>query len=85
MSRLAVIENTLVAAWLGAAVLVAAVVAPAAFRVLPTRSLAGAVVGQVLPVIFASGFLIAIIAMGLEARMTRFARTTPRVPCGARS
>ena len=72
MSRLAAIENTLVAAWLGAAILVAAVVAPAAFRVLPTRTLAGALVGQVLPVIFAGGLLIAIVALGLEARMTRY-------------
>jgi hypothetical protein len=45
----------LLAAWLGAAVLVAAVVAPAAFAVLPSRTLAGALVGRVLPVIFWSG------------------------------
>lgn len=48
---------TLVAlsAWLGAAVLVAAVVAPAAFAVLPSRMLAGALVGRVLPALFWSG------------------------------
>jgi hypothetical protein len=45
----------LLAAWLGAALLVAAVVAPAAFAVLPTRTLAGALVGRVLPAIFWSG------------------------------
>ena len=72
MSRLAAIENSLIAAWLGAAILVAAVVAPAAFRILPSRTLAGALVGQVLPVIFAGGLFIAIIALGLEARMTRY-------------
>jgi uncharacterized membrane protein len=33
------------AAWIGAALLVATVVAPAAFAVLPSRALAGAVVG----------------------------------------
>ena len=47
----------LLAAWIGAAALVAAVVAPAAFSVLPTRALAGALVGRVLPVIFWTGLL----------------------------
>ena len=51
------------AAWIGAAALVAAVVAPAAFAVLPTRALAGALVGRVLPVIFVSG----IVATGAAA------------------
>jgi hypothetical protein len=48
----------LLAVWLGAAVLVAAVVAPAAFAVLPTRTLAGALVGRVLPVVFWCGLVI---------------------------
>jgi hypothetical protein len=43
------------AAWLGAAGLFAAVVAPAAFRVLPSRALAGALAGSILPVLFWSG------------------------------
>jgi hypothetical protein len=77
MSRLAAIEIILLAAWLGAALLVAAVVAPAAFRVLPSRALAGAVVGPILTAIFASGLLIAIIALGLEARATRFTLRFP--------
>ena len=41
--------------WLGAAVLFVVVVAPAAFAVLPTRALAGLVVGRVLPALFWSG------------------------------
>jgi len=45
----------ILALWIGAAALAAAVVAPAAFAVLPTRALAGALVGRVLPVIFVSG------------------------------
>jgi hypothetical protein len=45
----------LLALWLGAALLTAAVVAPAAFAVLPTRALAGALVGRVLPVVFVGG------------------------------
>jgi hypothetical protein len=47
--------TALLALWLGAALLTAAVVAPAAFAVLPTRALAGALVGRVLPVIFVGG------------------------------
>ena len=49
-------------AWLGAAILVAGVVAPAAFAVLPTRSLAGALVGRVLPVVFYCGAAVGLIA-----------------------
>lgn len=48
------------AVWLGAAALVAGVVAPAAFAVLPTRTLAGALVGRVLPAIFWSGMVLAV-------------------------
>lgn len=68
MTRSAALGLILLASWLGAAVLVAAVVAPAAFRVLPSRTLAGALVGEVLPVIFLSGLVIAAIAVALEAR-----------------
>jgi hypothetical protein len=45
----------LLAAWLGAGMLLAAVVAPAAFAVLPSRTLAGALVGRVLPTVFIAG------------------------------
>lgn len=48
------------AAWLGAALLTAAVVAPAAFDVLPARALAGDLVGRVLPVLFYGGALAAV-------------------------
>ena len=48
-----------VAAWLGAALLTAAVVAPAAFAVLPSRALAGALVGRILPVLFLAGAALA--------------------------
>ena len=49
-------------AWLGGALLVATVVAPAAFAVLPTRTLAGALVGRVLPVLFYSGAVLGVLA-----------------------
>jgi hypothetical protein len=56
----------LVAMWLGAALLVSGAVAPAAFQVLPSRALAGAVVGRVLPVVFVSGIAIAaVVAFGV--------------------
>ena len=59
----------LLAAWLGAALIVAAVVAPAAFDVLPTRTLAGALVGRVLPVLFWSGLCIGLLSTWLCARL----------------
>jgi hypothetical protein len=52
----------LLSVWLGAAIVVAAVVAPAAFAVLPTRTLAGALVGRVLPSLFWSGAIVGIVA-----------------------
>jgi uncharacterized protein DUF4149 len=55
----------LLAAWLGAAFVVAAVVAPAAFDVLPTRALAGALVGRVLPVLFWSGMIVGALVLWL--------------------
>lgn len=53
--RVAAGQVVLLAAWLGAVVLFGAVVAPAAFATLPSRALAGAVVGRVLPALFISG------------------------------
>ena len=66
----------LLAAWLGAGLLVAAVVAPAAFAVLPSRTLAGALVGRVLPVVFGAG-----IAIGFSTA----AFTWPISPRGGRT
>lgn len=56
----------LLAAWLGAALVVALAVAPAAFAVLPTRSLAGALVGRVLPVVFWSGMIVGLLVAALS-------------------
>jgi hypothetical protein len=58
----------LLAAWLGAGVLFAAVVAPAAFAVLPSRSLAGALVGRVLPVLFIAGIIVALAGLWLDEK-----------------
>jgi len=65
-ARVAVI--VLLAAWLGATIIVGAVVAPAAFAVLPSRTLAGAVVGRVLPALFWSGAVIGIFAAVMARR-----------------
>jgi hypothetical protein len=51
------------AVWLGAALLLAAVVAPAAFAVLPSRTVAGALVGHVLPTVFIAGCIAAVIIL----------------------
>ena len=56
----------LLAAWLGAAALAAAVVAPAAFAVLPSRAIAGALVGRVLPPLFLAGLVVGVLASGLQ-------------------
>ncbi len=45
--------------WLGAALVTVAVVAPRAFAVLPSRTMAGTMVGAVLPVVFLSGLVVA--------------------------
>ena len=65
------VELTVLALWLGAAILVAAVVAPAAFAVLPSRSLAGSLIGRVLPAVFISGIVAAIIAAACEMTVSR--------------
>lgn len=57
----------LLALWGGAALIVITTVAPAAFRVLPTRALAGALVGQVLPVLFIAGIAIGAASFVLAA------------------
>ena len=66
MSRAGVV-SILLSAWLGAAVLVTTVVAPAAFAVLPSRTLAGALVGRVLPVLFIAGLVVALASLSLES------------------
>ncbi len=70
-----VLEVIVLALWLGAGIVVSAVVAPAAFAVLPTRTLAGALVGRVLPVIFLSGIVVGalVIAFARKSRARRVA------------
>ena len=60
--------------WLGGVFVVGAIVAPAAFAVLPTRTLAGTLVGQVLPTLFWSGAAVGVLVAVL-ARTDASART----------
>ena len=63
----AIMSLSMLSLWGGGALIVAVAVAPAAFRVLPTRALAGALVGQVLPVVFIAGLVIGTLAFVLTA------------------
>lgn len=65
-SALAISTIALLSAWLGGALVVAFVVAPAAFSVLPSRTLAGALVGRVLPVIFWAGIAVGLFAAAIS-------------------
>lgn len=87
MNRAGVVA-LLLAAWLGAGVLFAAVVAPAAFAVLPSRTLAGALVGRVLPVLFIAGIVVALAGLWLDRahagrlpRVRRVALVVAAVSC----
>lgn len=78
------------AMWLGASTLLGASVAPAAFAALPSPGLAGAVVGRVLPVVFVSGLVLAIVVgvLGLGDATTgqgplRTAAAVWALACGA--
>jgi len=67
--------------WLGAALLFVAVVAPAAFAALPTRTLAGALVGAVLPPLFYAGIAVGV-ALVAFAAFTNHGRLVTRATVG---
>lgn len=84
------VGSILLSAWLGASALFATVVAPAAFAVLPSRALAGALVGQVLPTLFVTGMIVALVGVvldraqvGIGIRVRRTALVVVAVACGA--
>jgi hypothetical protein len=58
------VSAVMLAAWLGASLYFTVVVTRAAFAVLPSRTLAGALVGQTLPVLFDTGMLIGVVLLG---------------------
>ena len=57
------------AAWLGAAVFFAAAVAPAAFRALPSRAIAGTLVARTLPVLLLSGIVAGALSAALAGSL----------------
>ena len=82
-ARAATAQLVLCASWLGASLLLAAIVAPAAFAVLPSRALAGDMVGRVLPVVFWWGILV-YVAISLLGRWTdATSRWKPRLLAAA--
>jgi Domain of unknown function (DUF4149) len=68
---LAFVESCLLMLWLGAALFFAAVVAPVAFAVAPAPSFAGALVGRLLPPLFASGVVVALAIVATQLRWPR--------------
>jgi len=62
-----VVELVALSFWLGAALLFAAVVAPALFAVLPSRTMSGEVVGRVLPVLLYAGVVVSFVVGLIEA------------------
>ena len=58
--------SLLAALWLGAALLTITVVAPGAFAVLPTRAMAGEMVGYVLPIVFWGAMAVPALVLGID-------------------
>lgn len=73
--------TALVMFWLGAAVLFIAVVAPAAFAVLPSRTMAGLVIGRVLPVLFWSGATVGAVVLVMTSGWPRAAALIMILAC----
>ena len=73
----------LLSAWFGAALFFSAAAAPALFRVLPSRTLAGAVVGRTLPVVLVSGTVVGVIVALLAWRATLSSRVRMTVALSA--
>lgn len=57
------VRLVLVAVWLGAAVFFSFAVAPSAFAVLPSRELAGAIVGRTLSIVNTGGFVVSLLLL----------------------
>ena len=80
----ALTQIVLLALWIGAAAFFAAVVAPASFAVLPTRELAGALVGRALPVLFLLGITTGLLVLAVEGGgVGRRRRTARRIAAAA--
>jgi hypothetical protein len=76
------VSALLLAAWIGATLYFSAVVTRAAFAVLPSRTMAGALVGQTLPVLFDTGMLVGVILVGAALLSPRGAARTASLAGG---
>jgi len=61
-----VVQVGVLALWLGAAALLSTAVAPALFAAIPSRTLAGAVVGRILPPVFFAGMTVGVLVLALQ-------------------
>ena len=75
-------ETVLLALWLGAGLFFAAVVAPAAFAVLPGPELAGALVRRSLAPLFVSGIVVGVAVLVLDLRRGRSGSRLRRAAAG---
>ncbi len=80
--NIVVVENAALALWLGASVFFSAAVTPALFAVLPTRTLAGIVVGRVMPSLLFAGLTIGTLVAALELLASGGAFSRARFACG---
>lgn len=78
----ALVQTIVLALWLGAALFFVAVVAPAVFAAVPTRAVAGAIVGRVLPTLFFAGVLAGLVVMLVEWRVSQRFAVTGRMVAG---
>jgi Domain of unknown function (DUF4149) len=78
-----VLALVLASLWIGASLLLALSVAPAAFGTLPSHELAGAVVGQVLRPVFVSGLVGGLIVAGADLQGGSPMGRRARVACAA--
>jgi hypothetical protein len=76
------IQIVLLSLWLGAATFFSFAVAPALFATLPSRTMAGAVVGRTLPIVFYLGLTVGGIVIALQASSDRGALRDVRALCG---
>jgi hypothetical protein len=76
------VQLVTLALWIGAGAFFSFAVAPALFATLPSRTMAGAVVGRTLPILFYLGIVVGAIIVALQAGSGRGALRDVRALCG---
>src|SRR5215831_9244047 len=76
------VQLVTLALWLGAGAFFSFVLAPALFATLPSRTLAGAVVGRTLPIVFYAGIVVGALVVVLQAAGGRTALRDATALCG---